>query len=77
MEAIHPTGSGSQKPSADLHVSFGPEPADYAGVAAAAGGAFAATVKTAAEFEPALDGAIKAVAEEKRTAVVDCWIQSI
>jgi acetolactate synthase I/II/III large subunit len=77
MEAVHPTGSGSQKASTDLHLSFGPEPVDHAGVAAAAGGAHAATVKTAAELGPALDAAIKAVAVEKRTAVIDCWIQAI
>ena len=69
--AVHPKGYASR--SNDIGVSFDPPP-DYAGIAAAAGGAFARTVKEAAELEPALADAMQAVRKEKRAAVLDVWL---
>jgi acetolactate synthase-1/2/3 large subunit len=69
--AVHPDGYASR--ANDIGVSFDPPP-DYAGIAAAAGGAFARTVREVDELGPALDAALAAVREEKRTAVLDVWL---
>ncbi len=69
--AVHPDGYASR--AEDLGVSFDPPP-DYAGIAAAAGGALALTVKEPGELAPALDAAFRAVREERRCAVVDVWL---
>jgi acetolactate synthase-1/2/3 large subunit len=66
--AQHPTGHASR--ADDLGVGFAPAP-DHAGIAAAAGGAFARTVTRAAELEDALAAAMDAVRRERRCAVVD------
>jgi acetolactate synthase-1/2/3 large subunit len=68
MLALHPTGHASQ--AADIGVGFAPVP-DYAGIAAAAGGALARTVTRADELEGALDAAMDAVRRERRCAVLD------
>jgi acetolactate synthase-1/2/3 large subunit len=69
--AVHPNGYASRANSLDL--SFDPPP-DYAQIAAAAGGAFAETVKSSDELEAALTGAFRAIRDEKRAAVLDVWI---
>ncbi len=69
--AIHPDGYASR--AEELGIAFDPPP-DHAGIAAAAGGAFATTVKTPAALEPALNAAFRAVREEGRAAVVDVWL---
>ena len=69
--AVHPTGYASR--ANDLDTSFDPPP-DYAGIAAAAGGAFARTVKRPEEVESALAEALRVVREEQRCAVLDVWI---
>ncbi len=66
--AVHPDGFASR--ASDLDMSFSPEP-DYAGIAACAGGAFAATVERTAELEEALDQCLFALASEKRCAVMN------
>jgi acetolactate synthase-1/2/3 large subunit len=66
--ALHPDGHASR--AGDLNVGFDPQP-DYGGIAAAAGGAFAAVATTCDEFEAALDNALHAVREECRAAVLD------
>ncbi len=71
MLSIHPDGYASR--ANDIGVAFDPPP-DYAGIAAAAGGAFARTVKEASELEPALIEAVHAVREERRAAVLDVWL---
>lgn len=71
MLAVHPDGYGSR--AADLGISFEPAP-DYAGIAAAAGGAHPETVRHPRELEPALQRALRAVREEKRCAVLDVWL---
>ena len=43
----------------------------------AAGGAFARTVKTVAEVEPAVIAALAAVRDEKRAAVLDVWLERL
>ena len=69
--ALHPAGYASR--ANELGVSFDPPP-DYAGIAAASGGAFAATVRRPEEMEPALARAFRAVREERRAAVLDVWL---
>lgn len=69
--AIHPEGFASK--SSELGTAFDPPP-DYAGIAAAAGGAFAATVREPGELDGALDEAFRVVREERRCAVLDVWL---
>jgi acetolactate synthase-1/2/3 large subunit len=66
--AVHPDGYASR--AADIDVSFDPSP-DHAGIAAAAGGAFARTLTRPEEVEPAIAEALRAVREEGRSAVLD------
>jgi acetolactate synthase-1/2/3 large subunit len=66
--ALHPTGHASR--SSDLGVGFAPAP-DHAGIAAAAGGAFARVVTHAGELEDALAAGLDAVRRERRCAVLD------
>src|SRR6185369_713087 len=66
--AVHPDGYASR--AADIDVSFDPSP-DHAGIAAAAGGAFARTLTRPEEVEPAIAEALRAVREEGRCAVLD------
>jgi acetolactate synthase-1/2/3 large subunit len=65
---VHPEGYASR--AEDLGISFDPPP-DYAGIAAAAGGALALTVKRPDELDAALERALHAVREEGRAAVID------
>lgn len=69
--AVHPDGYAARANTLD--VSFDPPP-DYAGIAAAAGGALAITVRRPAELEAALIAALHAVKQEKRCAVLDIWV---
>ncbi len=69
--AVHPDGYASR--ANDIGVSFDPPP-DYAGIAAAAGGAFGRTVKRADELEGAVEAAMAAVRQEGRAAVLDVWL---
>ena len=69
--AVHLDGYASR--AGDIDVSFDPPP-DYAGIAAAAGGAFVRTVKSAADLDGAIREALRAVREEKRSAVLDVWL---
>jgi len=69
--AVHPHGFASR--ANEIGVTFDPPP-DYAGIATAAGGAFAATVTEVNDLEPALDAALRAVREEGRAAVLDVWL---
>ncbi len=69
--AIHPDGYASR--ANDIGVAFDPPP-DYAGIAAAAGGAFARKVERAEDVEDALAAAMHAVRHEKRAAVLDVWL---
>lgn len=66
--AVHPDGYASR--ADDLDVSFDPPP-DYAGIAAAAGGAFARKVERAQDVEDAIAAGLRAVREEGRAAVLD------
>ncbi len=69
--ALHPEGYASK--ANDLDLSFDPPP-DYAGIAAAAGGAFAQIVRDPGELDGALRNALKVVREEGRCAVLDVWL---
>ena len=69
--AVHPEGYASQ--GDDIAVSFEPTP-DYAGIAAAAGGAHAETIRRVEEVVPAIERAVRAVREEGRSAVIDAFV---
>jgi acetolactate synthase-1/2/3 large subunit len=69
--AVHPDGYASRANGID--VAFDPPP-DYAGIAAAAGGADARTVTRTDEVEAAIAAALHAVRVEKRAAVLDVWL---
>jgi len=69
--AVHPDGYASR--AEDLGLSFDPPP-DYAGIAAAAGGAWAGSARLPEELAPALDEALRVVREERRCAVLDVWL---
>jgi acetolactate synthase-1/2/3 large subunit len=66
--AVHPDGFASRAGNLDL--GFHPQ-ADYAGIAAAAGGAYPRIVEDAADLEKALDECFHAVQVEGRCAVLD------
>ena len=66
--AVHPDGYASR--ADDLDVSFDPPP-DYAGIAAAAGGAFALKVERPQDVEDAIAAGLSAVRDEGRAAVLD------
>jgi acetolactate synthase-1/2/3 large subunit len=72
--AVHPDGFASRAKNLDL--SFDPPP-DYSGIAAAAGGAFARVVKRPEEVEASVAGALRAVREEQRAAVLDVWLEHL
>ena len=69
---VHPDGFASK--ANDLDLSFDPPP-DYAGIAAASGGAFARQVKNVEDLEQAIRDALHAVREEKRAAVLDVCLE--
>ena len=69
--AVHPDGHASR--GDDIGVSFEPSP-DYAGIAAAAGGAHAETIRRVDEVEAAIERAVRAVREEGRCAVIDASV---
>ena len=78
MLGVHPSGLGSQSSAADLNISFGPLDSlnpDYGGIAAAAGGAWSRKVMKASELDEAMKEAIRVVKEDKRCAVLDCWLE--
>ena len=69
--AVHPNGYASR--ANDIGTRFDPPP-DYAGIAAAAGGALAVTVKRLEELDEAIGRAWRVVDVEKRCAVIDAWL---
>jgi acetolactate synthase-1/2/3 large subunit len=66
--AVHPHGYASRAETLDM--GFHPQP-DYAGIAAAAGGAYPRIVDDVADLEEALDECFHAVCVEGRCAVLD------
>ncbi|HXP86246.1 MAG TPA: thiamine pyrophosphate-requiring protein [Bryobacteraceae bacterium] len=75
MLAQYSDGYASQAANegGEIGVTFDPPP-DYAGIAAAAGGALALTVKSADALDAALAQAVRTVKEGQRSAVVDVWL---
>ena len=69
--SVHPDGVAAKAPNIDIHF---PQPPDYAAIAAAAGGAHPETVRNVAEVKPAIERALRAIREEKRSAVIDAHI---
>jgi len=65
---VHPDGYASRADSLDL--SFDPAP-DYAGIAAAAGGAEPFRIDRADQAAPAIAAALRVVRDEQRSAVID------
>jgi acetolactate synthase-1/2/3 large subunit len=72
--AVHPHGYASRANSLD--VSFEPPP-DHAAIAAAAGGAYAATIRRPEDFEPALIQALLEIRSKNRAAVLDVWVPQL
>lgn len=72
--AIHPDGYAAR--ADDIGVSFDP-PSDYAGIAAAAGGALGLTVRRAGDLDAALDEAFACVRAGKRAAVLDVHLPTL
>jgi acetolactate synthase-1/2/3 large subunit len=72
--AVHPDGYASR--AKDIGVSFDPAP-DYAGIAAAAGGALGISVSKPDELENAIAAGLKAVREEKRCVVLDVRLKHL
>jgi acetolactate synthase-1/2/3 large subunit len=68
---VHPQGLAAHSPDIDIHF---PDAPDYAGIAAAAGGAHAETVRGVAELKPAIERALTAVRVQKRSAVIDAYV---
>lgn len=71
--SVHPDGHASR--TDDLGATFDPPP-DYAGIAAAAGGAFAQVVRHPSEVDPALENAMRILKNERRSVVLDVWLSS-
>jgi acetolactate synthase-1/2/3 large subunit len=65
--AVHPEGLASQ--GEDIGTSFEPAP-DYAAIAAAAGGAYAESIRDPEQLGACLERAVRVVREERRCAVV-------
>ena len=74
---VYPDGLGSGLTGEQLAVGFGPDGADYGGVAAAAGGAWARKVAQASALKETFEEAVRVVLEERRCAVVECIVPSI
>ena len=77
MLGMHPDGLASKVSAQQLSVSFGPDMPDYAGIAAAAGGAWGRRVERAEDIQSTLEEAVRVVVQEKRSAVVDFIIDQI
>ena len=71
--ALYPKGIASQVTADDIHCSIDPPP-DYAGIAAAAGGAFGIKVDKCSDIVPALKKA-KEVLATGRGVLIDLWLQ--
>jgi acetolactate synthase-1/2/3 large subunit len=71
MLAVYPDGYGSRSDNVGVNIE---PPPDYAAIAAAAGGAFARTVRQPGDLDDALSQALHAVRTEGRSAVLDVWI---
>ena len=69
--SVHPDGIAAKSPNIDIDFA---QPPDYAGIAAAAGGAHAERVRSVAELKPALERALQAIRKEKRAAVIDAHV---
>jgi acetolactate synthase-1/2/3 large subunit len=69
--SVHPDGIAASAPNIDIDF---PQPPDYGGIAAAAGGAHAEVVKSPDEVDAAIARALRAVRVEKRAAVIDAHV---
>jgi acetolactate synthase-1/2/3 large subunit len=69
--AVHPDGYAAKANTLDI--AFDPPP-DYAGIAAAAGGAHAARITRPENIDSVIAEALRVVREEKRAAVLDVWL---
>jgi acetolactate synthase-1/2/3 large subunit len=72
--AVHPDGFASR--ASELDMSFEPQ-ADYSAIAAAAGGALAATVEHLDELDDAFNRCLHAVRIEKRCAVMNVRLPAL
>jgi acetolactate synthase-1/2/3 large subunit len=74
MLAIHPEGYASK--ADDIGVAFA-QPPDYAGIAAASGGAYGRVVSRVEEIDDALEEGLHAVRAEGRAAVIDVHLAKL
>lgn len=74
MLAIHPDGYASK--ADDIGVAFD-QPPDYAGIAAASGGAYGRVVTRMEEIDLALEEGLRAVRLEGRAAVIDVHLAKL
>ena len=72
--AVHPDGHAAR--ASHIDTAFDPPP-DYAGIAAAAGGAHAVKVERPEDLEAAVAEAFRVVREEGRAAVLDVWLDHL
>ena len=72
---VHPEGAGSKVSNEEINISFAPTP-DYAGIAWAASGrtAWQGIATDARDLALLLPAAVKAVAEEGRSAALDAHL---
>lgn len=71
--SVHPDGHASR--TDDFGSTFDPPP-DYAGIAAAAGGAFAQIVRLPSDVDCALENAMRILRTERRSVVLDVWLSN-
>ena len=69
--SVYPDGIAAKSPNIDIDF---PQPPDYGGIAAAAGGAHIEVGKAAAQVDAALTRALRAIREERRAAVIDAVV---
>ena len=74
---MYPDGYGSSANAQRITTGFGPDMPDFAQIATAAGGAWGRRVTRTSELKEAMKEAINVVLNEKRSAVLDCVVESI
>lgn len=77
MKGVYPTGHGSTASGDRLTVGFGPDAPDYGGIAAAAGGAWTKRIQDKNSMKDIIEKGIKVVLNDHRSAVLDCFIDTI
>lgn len=77
MRGVYPTGHASLASGDRLTVGFGPDTPDYGGIAAAAGGAWTKKIQDKNSMKSILEEGIQVVLNDRRSAVIDSFVDSI